>query len=141
MAKPEVQETEGELTVVPTKENASVEIIPFGTTDRIRLSAAIVRQMIATRTRTGKEPDDNQCIKFIMLCKARHLNPFEGDAFMLGYDTQSGPQWSLITAHQVFLKRAEASKGFNGMESGVIVEGPEGGFLEREGDLTYDKEK
>ena len=118
-----------------------VEIIPFGTTDRIRLSAAIVRQMIAQPTRTGKLPDDNQCIKFIMLCKARHLNPFEGDAFMLGYDTQSGAQFSLITAHQVFLKRAEASKGFNGMESGVIVKGKEGGILEREGDLVYDDEK
>lgn len=139
--KAQAHEVEGELVTLPTKENASVEIIPFGTTDRIRLSAAIVRQMIATKTRTGKEPDDNQCIKFIMLCKARHLNPFEGDAFMLGYDTQAGPQWSLITAHQVFLKRAEASKGFNGMESGVIVKGPEGGLLEREGDLTYDDEK
>jgi phage recombination protein Bet len=139
--KAQAHEVEGELVSVPTKENASVEIIPFGTTDRIRLSAAIVRQMIATKTRTGKEPDDNQCIKFIMLCKARHLNPFEGDAFMLGYDTQSGPQWSLITAHQVFLKRAEASKGFNGMESGVIVKLSEGGILEREGDLVYDEEK
>ncbi len=142
--------TEGELTIVPEKDkaNASVEIIPFGTTDRIRLSAAIVRQMIAQPTRSGKLPDDNQCIKFIMLCKARHLNPFEGDAFMLGYDTQTGPQFSLITAHQVFLKRAEASKGFNGMESGVIVRQPDhdgkmgsGPIIEREGDLVYDDEK
>jgi len=133
--------TEGEAITIPDKATASVEIIPFGTTDRIRLSAAIVRQMIATRTRTGKEPDDNQCIKFIMLCKARHLNPFEGDAFMLGYDTQAGPQWSLITAHQVFLKRAEASKGFTGLESGVIIKGEQGGIMEREGDLVYDEER
>ncbi len=139
---------ESEVTIVPTKENASVEIVPFGTTDRIRLSAAIVRQMIATPTKSGKQPDDNQCIKFIMLCKARHLNPFEGDAFMLGYDTQSGPQFSLITAHQVFLKRAEASKGFNGMESGVIIRRPDhdgkiggGPIEEREGDLVYDDER
>lgn len=142
--KPESSECQ--LTIVPEKDkaNATIEIIPFGTTDKIRLSAAIVRQMIAQPTRTGKQPDDNQCIKFIMLCQARHLNPFEGDAFMLGYDTQSGPQFSLITAQQVFLKRAEASKGFNGMESGVIVTTAAElgtGIIEREGDLVMDDEK
>jgi phage recombination protein Bet len=158
MAK-EKEETEGELVIVPEKDkaNASVEIVPFGTNDRIRLSAAIVRQMIATPTKSGKQPDDNQCIKFIMLCKARHLNPFEGDAYMVGYDAVSGPQFSLITAHQVFLKRAEASKGFNGMESGVIVQMKDtppqpvistvypsnmhGGVIEREGDLVMDDER
>ncbi len=133
--------TEGELIIPPDKANAYVEINPLGTADRIRLSANLVRQMIATKTRTGKEPDDNQCIKFIMLCKAKHLNPFEGDAFMLGYDTQDGPQWSQITAHQVFLKRAEANQKFNGMESGVIIKLPEGSTLEREGDLVDDDEK
>jgi phage recombination protein Bet len=133
--------TETEAIAIPDNDKATVEIIPFGTNDRIKLSAAIVRTFIAQPTRTGKMPDDKQCIRFIMLCKARHLNPFEGDAYMLGYDTQTGPQFSLITAHQVFLKRAEASKGFDGMESGVIVQGKEGGILEREGDLTYDGEK
>src|SRR6266478_1831753 len=129
------------ITEIPSDEKGSIEIIPFGTDERIKLNVAIVQKMVAVRTRTGKLPDTDQCIKFIMLCQARHLNPFEGDAFMLGYDTQSGPQFSLITAHQVFLKRAEASKGFNGMESGVIVKTSEDGIVEREGDLTYDEEK
>src|SRR4030095_10804888 len=134
-----------EIVTVPQDEKGTIEIVPFGTDERIRLSAAIVRQQIAVPTRTGKQPDDKQCIKFMMLCRARHLNPWEGDAYMLGYDTQSGPQFSLITAHQVFLKRAEASKGFNGMESGVIVERAIGADLsnivEREGDLVYDGER
>src|SRR4030095_3629454 len=134
-----------EIVTVPQDEKGTIEIVPFGTDERIRLSAAIVRQQIAVPTRTGKQPDDKQCIKFMMLCRARHLNPWEGDAYMLGYDTQSGPQFSLTTAHQVFLKRAEASKGFNGMESGVIVERAIGADLsnivEREGDLVYDGER
>jgi phage recombination protein Bet len=130
-----------EIVSVPQDEKGVIEIVPFGTDERIRLSVAIVQKMIAVPTRTGKIPDPTQCIKFMMLCRARHLNPFEGDAFMLGYDTQSGPQFSLITAHQVFLKRAEASKGFNGIESGVIVRLKEGGgLIEREGDLVYDDE-
>lgn len=135
------EEPSTEIVTVPQDERGTIEIVPFGTDERIRLSVAIVQKMIAVPTRTGKIPDPTQCIKFMMLCRARHLNPFEGDAFMLGYDTQSGPQFSLITAHQVFLKRAEASKGFNGIESGVIVRLKEGGgIIEREGDLVYDDE-
>jgi phage recombination protein Bet len=129
-----------EIITVPQDEKGSIEIVPFGTDERIKLSVAIVQKMIAVPTRTGKVPDAAQCIKFMMLCKARHLNPFEGDAYMLGYDTQGGPQFSLITAHQVFLKRAEASKGFDGMQSGVIVMAA-GTPLEREGDLIYSDEQ
>jgi phage recombination protein Bet len=139
-----------EIVSVPQDEKGTIEIVPFGTDERIRLSVSMVQKMIAVPTRTGKIPDATACIKFMMLCRARHLNPFEGDAFMLGYDTQSGPQFSLITAHQVFLKRAEASPKFNGMESGVIVRNkmPQGTptplgeklIEEREGDLVYDDE-
>src|SRR5438477_8449913 len=144
-----MKETESELQIitVPSDEKGIVEIVPLGTDERIKLSISIVRKLIAVPTRAGKLPDDNQCIKFMMLCRARHLNPFEQDAFFLGYDSQAGPQFSLITAHQVFLKRAEASKGFKGMQSGVIVEATKdfgqgiGQIMEREGDLTYDGEK
>lgn len=113
-----------------------IEFIPLGTDEKIKLSVAIVTNMIAVPTRSGKFPSRNDAIKFMMLCRARHLNPFEGDAFLLGYDTQDGPQFSLITAHQVFLKRAEANDNFAGMESGVIVETSEGKITEREGDLV-----
>ncbi len=97
--------------------------------------------MIAIPTKQGHIPDAIQCMKFMMLCKARHLNPFEGDAYLIGYDTQNGPQFSLITAHQVYLKRAEASESFDGMESGVIVDCDDELISEREGDLVYEGEK
>jgi phage recombination protein Bet len=126
--------------IVPTDDRTKIEIIPFGTDEKIQLNVAIVQRIIAVPTKSGKQPDSAQCIKFMMLCKARHLNPFEGDAYLLGYDTQNGPQFSLITAHQVFLKRAEASQGFAGMQSGVIVE-KDGALIEREGDLTLTGEK
>jgi phage recombination protein Bet len=125
---------------IPTDDKSSVEIIPFGTDERIKLNVAIVQKMVAVPTKSGKLPDTTQCIKFIMLCKARHLNPFEGDAYLIGYDTQSGPQFSLITAHQVFLKRAEASEGFDGIQSGVVIKTAEG-IVDREGDIVFDEEK
>src|ERR1041385_5103292 len=115
----------------------SIEIMPLGSDEKIKLSVKIVQNLIAVKTRTGKIPDADQCMKFLMLCKAKHLNPFEGDCYLLGYDTQTGPQFSQITAHQVFLKRAEASEQFDGMESGVIYKDPTG-INEREGDIVYD---
>lgn len=119
-----------------------VEIKPFGSDELIKLNVKIVQNMIAVPTKSGHRPDATQAIKFMMLCKARHLNPFEGDAFLIGYDTHTGPQFSLITAHQVFLKRAEASKDFDGMESGVILlSEDESHTEEREGDFTMDGEK
>src|SRR6185436_15944630 len=48
-------------------------------------------------------------------------NPFEGDAVLIGYDGKDGPTFSLITAHQTYLKRAELHPEFDGMKSGIIV--------------------
>jgi phage recombination protein Bet len=85
-------------------------------------------------------PGKDDCIRFIMLCKSRHLNPFEGDAYFLGYDGREGTTWSLITAHQAFLKRAEAHPDFDGMESGVLVfkKGKPNDLIQREGDFLFD---
>jgi phage recombination protein Bet len=99
----------------------SVEYVPFMGKDPIKLSARLVLNYLCTPTKSGKVCDERQAVRFVMLCKARGLNPWEGDAFLIGYDSQSGPQFSLITAHQAFLKRAEVHPEYDGMESGVIV--------------------
>lgn len=116
-----------------------MEFVPFGSKDTIRLSVNIVRRLIAQPTNTGKLPTDDDCIKFLMMAQARRLNPFEGDAFMLGYDTKNGPKFSLITAHQAFLKRAELNAEYDGMESGVIVMRDEE-VKELEGDFHLDND-
>jgi phage recombination protein Bet len=116
------------------------EYKPFGSAEPIKLSVAIIQKMIAQPTKSGKLPTETECIKFLMLCKARLLNPFEGDCYFLGYDGKDGPQFSMITAHQVFLKRAEMNSNFDGMQSGVIIE-VDGEIKEREGDFTSEGEK
>lgn len=98
-----------------------MEYVPFGSQDKIRLSVSIVRNLIAVPTKTNKLPDDNECLKFMAMCQSKRLNPFEGDCYLLGYDTNSGPKFSLITAHQAYLKRAEIHPEFDGMKSGLIV--------------------
>lgn len=99
-----------------------VEFTPFMGKEVIKLSVGIVRQFVATPTKNGCHPTDRDIVKFIMLCKACGLNPFEGDAYLVGYDNRDAPPtFSLITAHVAFLKRAEVHCEYEGMESGVIV--------------------
>ncbi len=120
--------------------NRSAAYKPFMEEDEIRLTVSIVQNLICVPTKTGKRCDEAQAKKFIALCKARKLNPFAGDAYLIGYDSKDGPTFSLITAHQAFLKRAEVHPEFDGFESGVIVQTPAGDVLDREGDFVFDNE-
>lgn len=115
----------------------TVEFTPLGEAASITLSiqqlkiAGIVRP-----TKQGHMPDDGTILTFMLRCKAQGLNPFVGDAFLLGYDSQSGPEFSLITAVQSLYKRAELAGDFDGMESGVIVENTDGELLDLPGDFV-----
>lgn len=111
-----------------------MEYVPFGGKDPIKLNIAIIKNLIAVKTREGHTCSDNDAIKFMMMCKARLLNPFEGDAYLIGYDSNKGPTFSLITAHQAFLKRAEINPEYDGMKSGIIVE-QDGELKDLEGDF------
>jgi len=113
----------------------SVEFVPFGAPDKIRLNIRIVQTMIATPTKSGKTCSERDAMRFLMLCQAQRLNPFAGDAYLVGYDAADGPSYSLIASHQSLLKRAETCPDFEGMESGVILMDGENDVKEREGDF------
>lgn len=112
-----------------------ISYVPLGETESISLTLSRVKQFLCVPTKSGKMPSDEQVIKFMMLCKAQTLNPWVNDAFLVGYDGKDGPQFSLITAHQALLKRAEASPEYDGMESGVVVIA-DNKITERPGDLV-----
>jgi phage recombination protein Bet len=120
MSKPD-QTTQTEQPPAATKQRSIIEFTPFGAKEKIQLSIEIVKRLIAVKTKSGKTCSDEDAFKFMLMCQARHLNPFEGDAYLIGYDSQGGASFSLITAHQAFLKRAELNPEFDGMESGTIV--------------------
>jgi len=122
------------------KDEKAVEYVPAGSDSAIKLSASMVSNFIAVPTKSGALPTERDCIRFVLLCKARALNPFEGDAYLIGYDGRNGPEFSLITAHQAFMKRAQLSKEYNGMESGVGIIDADGKFVERAGDLVFEGE-
>lgn len=129
-----------QLQRVPTEER-QIEYTPFGAEQKLKLSIKMVQQFIAQPTKSKLTCSDRDAMRFLMLCQARGLNPWEGDCFMIGYDTEDGPVFSLITAHQAFLKRAELNPDFDGMESGVVVRTEAGNLEDHSGDFVDDTEK
>ena len=121
------------ITLDPTQ---AVEFTPLGEADAVKITVKLVRDVIAAPTKSGVQPTDQDIYKFMMLCKARKLNPWVGDAYLLGYDSNAGPQFSLITSAQALLKRAESSPQFAGLQSGVLVKSQGGELVEREGDYV-----
>jgi phage recombination protein Bet len=112
--------TETQITSIADRQ--SVSFVPFGQAEELTLTLDDIKNVITTPTKSGKQPSGKDCILFMELCRARGLNPYVGDAWLLGYDSTSGASFSLITSIQALQKRAEANEHFDGVESGLIVE-------------------
>lgn len=115
------------------KKSGEVTFIPFGESQEITLSLQVVDKFIQTKTRSGQSATMEDKVRFIMLCQARRLNPWVGDAYLLGYDSKDGPTFEIITAYQALTKRAEASDVHDGIEAGCIVETKDGELKHRDG--------
>jgi len=124
-----------------TKVERKISYIPFGEKEAIDLTIGTVKNFIAARTRSGKTPSNQDIVKFMMLCKSRELNPWVGDAYLVGYDSSDGPTFTLITGVQALFKRAENNGNYNGMESGVIIINADKKLEQRAGDLVLDSEE
>lgn len=109
--------------IIESKKQSEIEYVPFGSKDRVKLSLKIIRDYIAEPGKNGEMPDDRECMKFMMLCRGRQLDPFQGDSFMIPFwsSKDNRYRWALVTAHQAFTKRAEIHPEYNGKESGIII--------------------
>lgn len=116
------------------REQTSVEYIPFGAEDKIKITVGIIQNLVAVKTKSGKTCSERDAIKFMAMCQAKRMNPFEGDCFLIGYDGRDGASFTLVTAHQTYLKRAELHPEFDGMKSGIIVQ-EDGVLKDLEGDF------
>ena len=117
-----------------------MRFIPLAESEEIELTVALVANTIAVKTKKGIAPSVRDVLKFMMLCKSRRLNPFVGDAYLIGYDSNDGPVFNLISAIQSLRKRAESHPQFDGSERGVIVQRGEE-TIERPGTMTFEGEK
>lgn len=102
--------------------------------DTVKLSPQIIRTYLTN----GKgNVTDQEISYFIHLCKAQQLNPFIKEAHLIKY-SDSSPA-TIVVGKDAFLKRAESSPDFDGMEAGIIVLS-EQGFEYRKGALVVDGE-
>ena len=117
----------------------SVTYTAFGERDPITISVGMVRNMLTKPTKSGALPSDDTVMAYLVMARSMQLNPFCRDCFLVGYDSSKdkGPEFSIIVAHQAFLKRAESHPEFDGMASGVIVEDEQGNMVDREGDFLH----
>lgn len=74
---------------------------------------------------------------FLELCKARGLNPFLKEAYIVKYGDNPA---TIITGKDVFLKRAARNPKFQGFKAGVIVQNNTGSLERREGSMVLKNE-
>lgn len=64
------------------------------------------------------QASDKEVALFLELCRAQRLNPFIRDVYLVKYGSNPA---SIITGKEVFTKRANRQKGYQGFEAGVVV--------------------
>ena len=63
---------------------------------------------------------DEEAYVFLQLCKARGLNPFLKEAYLIKYDHVSPA--TMVVGKDAFMKRAELHSQYNGFEAGIITD-------------------
>ena len=92
--------------------------------DKIELTPAIVRNFLVT----GRKEliTDQEIFYFLGICKARHLNPFVKDCYLIKYTNEPA---AIVVAIDFYRSRAKAMKDCTGWEKGVICQNKETGEL------------
>jgi len=106
--------------------------------DEVKLSNNLVKRYLVS----GQgNVTDQEIMYFMKLCKARNLNPFVKDAYLIKY-TDKDPA-TVVVAKDAIEKRAIQHPQYNGKKVGIYVENKETGeLIKREGSIfRKDKEE
>lgn len=102
--------------------------------DEVKLSPKIVQDYL-----TGGVPVTLPEFKmFTELCKARKLNPFLKEAYIIKFGNQPA---TIVVGKDAILKRAINNKDFNGREQGIIVQKDDDSIEYRKGTFRLQGEK
>lgn len=96
----------------------------------VKLTPGIVAKYVITG---GQQVDDREIFGFMAKCRARHLNPLAGDAYMTAYrnKTTGRVEASVIVSKDYFVRTATQQPGFDGISAGVVV------WDRRAGEMRY----
>lgn len=92
----------------------------------IKLTPSIVKNYLTN----GAEISNSEFKMFTELCKARKLNPFLKEAYIIKYGNN---QAQIVVGKDAILKRAINHPQFDGREQGIIVQKQDGTIEERKG--------
>ena len=113
------------------QQNLMVEYEADG--QKVKLTPSIVKEYIA-----GNNDITMPEFKFFTeLCKARKLNPFLKEAYLIKYGSSPA---QIVVSKDVILKRAVLNPKYNGKESGLIVINKETGEISERKGCFYDPE-
>jgi len=93
-----------EKSIVKVTESAAIELTP-------KTIKAYINQYAT----------DQEIALFLNQCAMFQLNPFKREIYLIKYSTKDPA--TFVVGYEVYLKRAERSDKWNGLESGTIVEG------------------
>lgn len=85
--------------------------------EKVVLNATVVRDYLVSGN--GKV-SDQEIIMFMKLCKARNLNPWTKEAYLVKYGSEKA---AIIIGKDAFLKRAQANPKYEGHEVEVSEDG------------------
>ncbi|EEY35049.1 phage recombination protein Bet [Pseudoleptotrichia goodfellowii] len=120
-----------------TQNEANDKLIIFKVgNDEVKLSNNIVKRYLVTGQ--GNVTDE-EIMYFMKLCKARNLNPFVRDAYLIKYSDKDAA--TIVVAKDAIEKRAIQHPKYNGKEVGLYIIKKETGDLEKRNGTIYLKEK
>ena len=103
--------------------------------NKLTLSFDTVRKYL---TQGNGKTTDQEITYFIAHCVHQKINPFIKEAYLIKY-SDNDPA-AIVTAYHVLMARAQEDSGYNGYESGVIVQGTGGEVSFIEG-TVYNEDK
>jgi hypothetical protein len=100
--------------------------------DRLKLDKETVKKLLCEKA------SDGEIALFLELCKARNINPFIKEAYLVKYDATKPAQ--IVTSKEYFLRRAGEHPSYEGFEAGIVVE-DKGDILYRQGSILLEGQK
>lgn len=82
---------------------------------------------------------EQEAYVFLELCKARGLNPFTNEVYLIKYNDKDKAQ--AVVGKETFTRKAEQNPFFAGFEAGIIIKNEAGNFERREGTFYIEGEQ
>lgn len=99
--------------------------------DTVALNSAMVHKL----TNNNRFITEDEIALFIETCKFQKLNPFIKEAYLVKYDDRKPA--STVVSLGAFMRIADETPSYRGIEDGITVRTAQGSIVDREGAILY----